>query len=234
MFRTALALFVALSCSTVLVGILPRASRFEVVAAPPVPAQLSQDARTYSVRGMVVNSATGDGIRGALVQTSLGGQRARLTGPDGRFEFDNVPGGQAWFNVQKPGYFAPQQITPWARQPTLTVGPDTPSMTLKLVPEGLIHGRISGDNGEPLESLQVYLLSERIEFGRKVHSDQRVLPTNDDGEFRFADLQPGKYFLFVGPSEGESFSAGSSEQRAQGYGSIFYSSASDLASAAAI
>src|SRR5262249_53338225 len=118
MFRTALALFVALSCCLVLVGIPPSVFRFEIAVAAPtlVPAQLSQDTHTYSVRGTVVNSVTGEGIRGALVQTHLGRQRAQLTGPDGKFELDNVPAGQAWFNVQKPGYFAPQQITPSARQ----------------------------------------------------------------------------------------------------------------------
>jgi hypothetical protein len=234
MFRTALALLLALTCSPMFVASLHSSLTFDYVAAAlPASAQLSAEKRTYSIRGTVVNSVTGDGIRGALVQTSSGRQRALLTGPDGRFQCDNLPAGPVWFNVQKPGYFAPQQIAPSAGQPMFTVGPDLPSITLKLVPEGVLHGRISGD-GEPLESLQVHLLAERIESGRRVRSEQRSLPTNEDGEFRFGDLLPGKYFLFFGPSGGESFPAGALGPRAQGYGSVFYSSAPDLTSATSI
>jgi hypothetical protein len=234
MFRTTLALLLALTCSPLFVATLPSSSPLDYVAAAlPLPAQLSAQTRTYSIRGTVVNSVTGEGIRGALVQIYLGHQRALLTGPDGRFQFDNLPAGHTSFSLQKPGYFPIQQIIHSEFQPMVTVGPDTPPVILKLVPEGVIHGRISGD-GEPLESLQVHLLAERIESGRKVRSEQRSLSTNEDGEFRFADLLPGKYFLFFGPSGGESVSAGGSGPRAQGYGSSFYSSAPDLTSAAPI
>lgn len=234
MFRTALALLVALSCSLAPFGMLPSVSRFEIVgAALPVPAQLSPDARTYSVRGMVINSVTGEGIRGALVHTYAGRQRAVLTGPDGKFQFDNLPVGQAWFDVQKPGYFDARRVRPSERPTMMTVGPDTPAFILRLIPEGVIHGHIMGES-EPIESLQVHLLSERMDSGRKVRTEQRALPTNEDGEFRFGDLVPGRYFLFLGPSEGESFSGGALGTRAQGYGSIFYSNAPDLVSATPI
>ena len=234
MYRSALVLFVALSSLPSLYQSLRSATRVDVVrAALPLLAQLSSNSRTYSIRGAVVNSITGEGIRGALVQVYSGRRRSLLTGPDGRFQFDSLLAGQTSFLLQKPGYFTQQQVTPGARQPMVTVGPDTPSVTLKLVPEGIIHGRIVGD-GEPIESLQVHLLSERMESGRKVRSEQRALPTNEDGEFRFADLLPGRYFLFLGPGGGDPFSDNASGARAQGYGSIFYYSAADLASATPI
>jgi hypothetical protein len=197
-------------------------------------AQLSSQAPTYSLRGTVVNSVTGEAIRGALVQVYLGGQKALLTGPDGKFQFDALPAGQTSPNAQKPGFFTPQQITPSARPPLITVGPDSSPVTLKLVPEAILYGRISGDAGEPIESLPVKLFSERIENGQRVRRELRTIVTNEDGEFRVADLMPGGYFLFVGPSQAESFFAEASGRRAQGYPAFFYPGSPDLSSATPI
>lgn len=55
--------------------------------------QLSQ-AETFTVRGTVVNSATGAPIGGALVQLYVGqGPTARRSGADGVFAFEGVPAG---------------------------------------------------------------------------------------------------------------------------------------------
>jgi len=63
----------------------------------------------------------------------------------------------------------------------------------------------------------------------------RGASTDEQGEFRLAELQPGKYFVFVGPSSGpSSFPANLSQPGARGYPGAFYPGAPDLASAAPI
>lgn len=117
----------------------------------------------------------------------------------------------------------------------ISVGADQPPAIIKLVPEGLIFGRVTGDNGEPVESLPVQLLFDRVENGRRTRSPARGASTDEQGEFRLAELQPGRYFVFVGPSSGSgSFSERPSPLAVRGYTAAFYPGVPDIASAAAI
>lgn len=211
---------------------------FSLLFSSPAPAreQFSADQPRYSVRGTVVNSGTGEPIRGALVQFYSDRQRSQLTGADGTFQFDQIPAGMFPIQLRKPGYFSTQEL-PSGRMQTLmlTSGPDQPPAVLKLVPEGVIFGRVTGDAGEPLEYLPVQLLSERVENGHKTRTVWRGNSTNEEGQFRLAELQPGTYFLFVGPSpQPASFSGSAARPNAQGYPAVFYPGGSDISSAAPI
>ncbi len=221
------------------------ASALEAAGAAPLSrvsghAEQSLQTPTYALRGTVVNSVTSEPVRNALVQLFFAGQRFVLTGPDGTFQFDGLPAvGQVNVMVHKPGYFSPQDVRTSSHSfsqnmRAVTVGPDQPPIVLKLIPEGIISGRISSDGGEPIESLRVHLLSDGIEDGRKVRQELRAVHTNEAGEFRAFDLAPGQYFLFVGPSEAESYPANGPQQGAQGYPAVFYSGSSELASASPI
>src|SRR5258707_5633868 len=68
----------------------------------------SQD--KYSLTGMVINSVTGEPVRGALVQIYMNGQASRLTGTDGKFQFDGLPGGQINITARKPGFFSQEEL----------------------------------------------------------------------------------------------------------------------------
>jgi hypothetical protein len=192
--------------------------------------------QTYAIRGTVLNAATGEPIHGALVQVFSERQRSQLTGPGGEFQFDNVLQGTYGVRVQKPGFFFPPELPTSRGQPIMiSVGADQPPAVIKLVPEGLIFGRVTGDNGEPIESLPVQLLFDRIENGRRTLAPARGASTDEQGEFRLADLQPGRYFVFFGPSSGSgSFSERPSPLAVRGYPATFYPGVPDIASAAAI
>jgi hypothetical protein len=199
-------------------------------SASPSPQQ------TYAIRGTVLNAATGEPIHGALVQVYSERQRSQLTGPGGEFQFDNVLQGTYGVRVQKPGFFFPPELPTSRGQPIMiSVGADQTPAVIKLVPEGLIFGRVTGDNGEPIESLPVQLLFDRIENGRRTRAPARGASTDEQGEFRLAELQPGRYFVFFGPSSGSgSFSERPSALAVRGYPAAFYPGVPDIASAAAI
>jgi Carboxypeptidase regulatory-like domain len=243
LLRTCLALLFALNPYSYVRGIPPYS--VSILESPtaaylddfPSSAQLSREQPTYTVRGTVVNSVTGEPIRGALVQASFNVQRSALTGPDGSFQFEGLLAGQGVLTARKPGYYSPADIrngrfASIQYSPQITVGPDQPPVLLKLVPEGVIYGRISGEGGEPIENLPVHLFIRGVENGRRTPQELPSAITSEEGEFRMADLNPGKYFLFVGPSQTEEFPSTASRGSApQGYAGAFYAAAPDLASA---
>jgi hypothetical protein len=196
--------------------------------------QLLSEPQQYSVRGTVVNSVTGEPIRGALVQLFADRQRSQLTGLDGQFLFESIPAGVFNCRVQKPGFLSSQEV-PASKPLVITAGRDAPPFLLKLVPEALIYGRISGHNGEPIESLPVQLFFERIENGKKMRAAWRSTNTDEEGQFRLPELLPGKYFIVAGPTPtAVSFPERLSEQGAKGYPATFYPGVPDLSSANAI
>lgn len=208
---------------------------------PNSPSLLSlQDSNDdkYTLRGTVVNSVTGEAVRGALVQIYFNGQRSVLTGPDGKFQFDGLPAGQTNITVaaRKPGFFLGDEIQPsehGAQQ--ATTGPDSPPMILKLIPEGVIYGRMSEEDGEPIEGAPVQLLVHRLQDGRMVWEQKPGAVTDEDGNFRFAGLPPGNYFLSAGPSQNPAnLPPRLSQPGAQGIPLVYYPAGSDLAAAAPI
>jgi Carboxypeptidase regulatory-like domain len=190
----------------------------------------------YTLRGTVVNSLTGEPIRGALVQIYLIGQASMLTGPDGKFQFDGLPAGQTTIAVRKPGFFTEEEIQPsGGGQRLATTGANPSPIVLKLIPEGVIHGKISEDDGEPIEGLPIQLLAQRLQNGRKVWEERTGTTTDEEGMFRIAELHPGNYFLSAGPSRAPvTFPSKLSQSGAQGIPVTFYPSGSDLAAAAPI
>src|SRR5216683_695391 len=155
----------------------------------------------YTLRGAVINSVTGEALRGALVQIYFNGQSSMLTGPDGKFQFEGLPQGQTTITVRKPGFFSEDDIEPNGRgQHPATTGPNSSPVVLRLIPEGVIYGRISEEDGEPIEGLPVELLVQHLQNGRKVWERRPQAVTDEDGNFRIAELQPGDYFLSAGPS----------------------------------
>ena len=199
-------------------------------------AQVEQSDAAYPIRGTVVNSVTGEPIRAALVRIFSNRQRSVLTGADGSFQFADVPAGTVNLTVQKPGYFTAQAIqSPRAQASFAVSGPDEPPVVLRLIPEGVILGRISGDGGEAVEDLPVRILTERIENGKKTRVLLKGATTDEQGEYRIADLQPGKYFVFVGASNNlDGIAAQASQQGVRGYAGTFYPNGNDFATANAL
>jgi Carboxypeptidase regulatory-like domain len=190
----------------------------------------------YSLRGTVVNSLTGEPIRGALVQIYFNGQSSVFTGPDGKFQFDGLPFGQTSITVRKPGFFSEDDFEPSTRiQRQAATGPKDSLVVFTLIPEGVIYGRISEEDGEPIEGLPVEMLVQQLQNGRKTWQQRPGTVTDEVGNFRFAELLPGNYFLSAGPSRNPlTFPAKLSQPGARGIPLVYYPVGSELAAAAPI
>jgi Carboxypeptidase regulatory-like domain len=148
----------------------------------------------HTIRGTVVNSVTGEPIYRALVQ--IGGQYAMLTDNEGHFEFDGVtlPGIPPW--AMKPGYFSQDRF-----RPLDTGNPSSGSdseVIVKLVPEAIISGTVTGQDGNPLEGIPVQLKTLAVQDGLSRWRPRQQTRTNSEGQYRFAELEAGKYEITTG------------------------------------
>ena len=107
----------------------------------------------YTVSGTVVNSVTGDPIPRALVTANAETTQTMLTGGDGQFEFHNLNTARPFISARKPGFFSEQEINPdqFNGQALAQVNPSEP-VVVKLIPEGVITGRIESEAG-PVEGV---------------------------------------------------------------------------------
>jgi hypothetical protein len=159
---------------------------------------LTPNSAPHTLRGTVVNSVTGEPVYRALVQ--LGGEHAMLTDHDGHFEFDGVTDSFPVPFVMKPGYFAVNRGQGFVSDPAASLnasGADQ-SLTVKLVPEGIISGTVTGQDGTPLEGIPVQLKTRSVQDGISRWRQRMGTRTNSEGQYRFAELEAGSYIVTSG------------------------------------
>jgi len=204
------------------------------------PGATAPPGSAYTVSGFVVNSVTGEPIRRALVQlaTPTVTSPAVLTDSEGGFQFPDLPESDVALTARKPGFFNDQELHPETPRPPMFfhVGANQPSIVVKLAPEGAIAGRILTVKGEPLEDVPVRILEQRVLDGRKRWQQRAQASTEEDGQFRMANLVPGLYLLVAGPSFGAAGvrSPGARTPREEAVGTVFYPGVAELEAATPI
>jgi hypothetical protein len=190
-----------------------------------------------SLRGTVINSVTREPLARALVY-SPDRRFAAFTDDQGRFEFQfprtesnpaNPPARRAFYSgaiqlmARKPGFLEP-------REPQSATG----DITIALIPESLIVGRVSLPSSNQSDRVTVQLYKRLVRDGRPYWVSVTSTSTRSNGEFRIANLVAGTYKLFT--SELLDRDPITFDPRGQvfGYPPIYYPAAADFASASAI
>ena len=146
----------------------------------------------YTVRGKVLNGLDGSGLPRALV--TLGSRRV-LTDPQGNFQFPGFTLVKSTMTAAKPGFSQTGDGAPLWR------GFNSPDLTalvvLKLYPNPVITGIITGRDSLPVVAVQVALVSASFDVNgfRWVPAGSSL--TNSRGEYRF-NPPPGSYRVTVG------------------------------------
>jgi hypothetical protein len=190
----------------VLVTLLSLVTQVRSQAAAPLQPQKS------TVRGTVINAVTQAPVPRALVLT--GDNRvAVLTDGEGHFEITlpdesaSVQGGTIvsegqpqqpwryvkkgntyWFMARKPGFLE----NPEKNRAHASTGDD---VTISLIPEAIIKGRISFGAGDAALGITVDLYWRQVQDGLPRWTQRHSVRANSAGEFRFAELAPGSYKL---------------------------------------
>jgi hypothetical protein len=194
------------------------------------------------VRGTVVNARTHEPIGRALVH-SPDNRYSTLTDGEGHFEFtlpkvagESEPGSYSsgyartpiWLMARKPGYLddrgesGPEEMVPGKE------------VTIFLMPEGVIKGRVTFSAAEPAHGLNVEIVSRQVTDGVPRWRPSGSSSTNSKGEFRFSDLQPGTYKLLTHEWMDNDPVSATPDGQLYGFPPMYYPSATDFASASTI
>ncbi len=155
-----------------------------------------------------VTSPTGDPIPNTVIRLQLisqgpGGTGKSLiatTNDNGSFTLDPVEPASYLLGAQHPGYLTARYgaRSPLAPGQNLTIraGQTLQDLHIELTPQAVITGRITDQNGDPLQKASVYALRRGWSQGvRALTLTAPAATTNDLGEYRIPNLLPGPYYL---------------------------------------
>jgi protocatechuate 3,4-dioxygenase beta subunit len=198
------------------------------------------------VRGRVV-TADGQPMPRAIVSLVFTGPPGSIgsavttSDDDGQFEIRDLAPGQFDISASKAGYTqvdeSGQQVPPFfgstgfgptgfTRSFDLAAG-GVERVDLRLARFGALTGRLSDENGDPIQDATVQALQARYEDGRRwlVPANFSGGSTDDLGRYRIHDLAPGRY-IFSAVTTGQV-----QRDDVSGYARTFYPGSSSVAEA---
>lgn len=212
---------------------------------PPRSAQPQQQLapEDYAkVEGVVINGQTGEPLRKVEVQlVSREGGRpdgeensySVTTLEDGKFSIAQVSPGRYAVSVRKNGFTRQgsgwtNAVTPQLPSVQIGRGQSITGMTIRMLPHGVITGRVLDEDGDPVQRIAVSAYRYTYQGGRKALSNISSATTNDLGEYRVYGLTPGTYYLSAVP-----FDAYMPQRRGKGetYAPTYYPGAESVDSA---
>jgi hypothetical protein len=176
-----------------------------LLACATLPAyQLIPPAPKGSIAGVVTNAKTSAPLKKATVQlymTKPIGHAVKTVDTDdqGRFLFPALDAGRYVISAQRQGFlnriYGARKVGGLGVSVLLPEGQDVKDLTLRMMPQSVIVGKVLDEDGEPVAKSAVE--AERFVYRDGAH---RWFPvartlTNDVGEFRLSELQPGRYIV---------------------------------------
>jgi hypothetical protein len=173
-----------------------------LAAAATVPA--CAESGKWTISGVVVSATTGAPLDRAEVTLSTTGDgeteiAETATSETGVFRFDGIAAGKYALEASRRGYLSASYQEHEGYFTAIVTGPNlqTQGLRLELTPYGSIGGAVSDDGGNAVADATVTLFRQDDETGemKVVEADQQT--TDDAGEYEFARLQAGTYYIDV-------------------------------------
>ena len=175
--------------------VLATLTAFGLQAMPPRDAGTAARGGA-SIKGHVVDAATKAPLAGARVRLSGSAPRGPvLTDSAGAFVFVGLPGGTYSFVIERNGYLSTSwpDSSRWVRRSEgpirLAATDNLEGLTLAIARGGVVAGKVMSATGEPISGAHLSLV------GVVPPIYTRSGASNDLGEYRVADLPPGRYVL---------------------------------------
>ncbi len=163
----------------------------------PASAPIASNLR---ITGTTVDAVSGAPVKEADVFLTRGRDTLSvLTQPDGRFVFEHLEAGKYALSARGKGYQLQSFDQHENFSTAIVVGDDqdTENLLFRLSPAASISGQVTDEFSEAVRDAQVMLLWEGITNGRQSVETRNETSTDDKGQYRFAGLQPGRYYLVV-------------------------------------
>jgi protocatechuate 3,4-dioxygenase beta subunit len=200
-----------------------------------------QPEKKTRIEGRVVG-LNGEAVRKATVRLQAGGQPpaaaqtaqassalSKTTDDAGQFAFEDVPVGRYTLVSEKAGFLAQRYGARSENGPgiplNVVVGIEMKGLELKMTPQGIITGRVTDEDGDPIAGAQVNVARYGYSNGRRqliqtggalsaLASGAAMSPANalamltgggsagtsdDQGNFRVVNLAPGRYYVSANP-----------------------------------
>lgn len=168
---------------------------------PPAQETPAPVSTTFKIAGVVVSSTTGLPLARSRVSVydarNPRNEAWMVTREDGRFAFDHLPAGKYSLQGARRGFIpsAYEQHEQYSTAIVTGAGGDTENLTLRLVPEAAITGKILDESGEPVRNAGVRLFRQNHHLGFNRVTPFQFAPADDQGSYEFVGLPPGTYFL---------------------------------------
>jgi len=198
--------------------------------------------KTETIRGTVFNSVTHAPIPRALV-SSPDNRFATMTDDEGQFEFtfpraseggDNEPAinpnRPTILLARKPGFLAEREFNAI----DLSSNRTDKDLTLSLVPEATLVGRVTLPSSEPPDTIFLQVYRHQVMDGMARWVPAGGTQSRSDGEFRFAELPAGTYKVLTRELLDRDPLTFDPQGQLYGYPPAYFQNAPDFASAATI
>jgi protocatechuate 3,4-dioxygenase beta subunit len=213
-------------------------------AQAPKPASTPKT-EECSIAGIVVKLAGSEPLRKAKVRLRSLQEHTRAisttTDAGGGFQLKGIEPGRYNLTVSRVGFVTQTYGQKKADDPgailTLHAGQEMKDLLFRLIPSGVIAGRILDEEGEPIPSATVSALREMYFEGKRSLSTSTTVETNDLGEYRLFGLQPGRYFVSAVSQRWDRYEdveEKDADVHQQGYAKMYYPGTPDAAKASSI
>jgi beta-lactamase regulating signal transducer with metallopeptidase domain len=229
---------------------LPQSAAPQRQPNPPAAPAQTPDAKSNEpekgvVAGIVVNSVTGEPVKKARVTlrrtvavgAAVPATDSVVTDESGRFEFPSVYPGDCTLIASRPGFSGEASASSSSTGPMLKIelapGERTTDLKLRLIPQGVISGRVVDENGDPVPDVYVYALRPSYSGGVRRFNSAGIMSdsTNDLGEYRIFSLTPGRYYVRTQPGLSSLYSAGPPATADRVYLEVYYPNATGVETA---
>ncbi|HTB10677.1 MAG TPA: carboxypeptidase regulatory-like domain-containing protein [Bryobacteraceae bacterium] len=174
----------------------------------------AQPAGRGVISGTVVEAASGDAVRKAVVTVSWHGTprswATTRTDGSGRFSFEELPAGKYDLRATKTGLgtatYGANSIRELGDVITLGEGETHGDIKLRFLRSATISGTVVDPDGDPVAAVNVTLLRASRNLDERRLTNYQGANTNDRGEYKFTGIDAGEYYLrcipnmpFMGP-----------------------------------
>ena len=201
----------------------------------------ASEAKSF-VQGKVVQEPGGQGIRKVRVILRGGSNQGRqqfeaTTDETGGFKIEGLEPGAYLVQLERSGYAADRKMNRNKTTIRVVAGQDTKDLVFHMLVSGVITGKIVDADGDPLQYVDVVAMvgAGGAPRGYQIQSGRGA--TNDLGEYRIADLPPGKYIVQAAPPRNEAPPYGRNENTTNGrlvYVPTYFPGTMDQRQAAAV
>lgn len=179
-----------------------------------LPLSTSKPEDRCVLQGRVTNSITGEAVKKANIRlqkrlsaSEINSGAANMQGyaatseTDGTFKIENIEPGTYTLSGNRTGYlntrYGAKSLSQMGTLIALTKGQQMTGVNLTLIPQAVISGKVVDQDGDPVPNAQVRLVGQMWQRGKLRFMSRNGSNTNDLGEYRIANVAPGKYYVFA-------------------------------------